>query len=653
MPQTTLELLSPILERVDRSHHWRKTPDGPKHINAELTAQRVAEHLHGGVAVGACPIRRGESTTRLALLDLDSHKGAVPWKEMRQHANTIQSALRLLGIETCAFRSSGGQGIHLFAIWNELQDAYSVRSTINDTLKALDYTPGAHKDGIAARHVEVFPKQDNVPLDGSGNMFVLPGSGRSEPLDEAPGWKASAPVPRIDRPIVERPARDDGGLLATPKLRAALDAIPNAGEHELEYDAWRNVIFAIHHETQGEGLELAHAFSAKSSKYDPDFLDNEVWPFIRSNREKAITGRTIFALAREYGFDGADLNDVEVLRDVQESPARRFQFVRASEFVEGAPPEWLIEGVLPQAELAMMFGESGSGKSFLAIDMAAAIARGVLWRNRPVKAGQVAYIVAEGVSGFRKRLQAYCSNVGVGMDDLNTMQVLGDAPDFTSKTDISALTQALSALGPLRLVVVDTFAKVTAGMNENSGEEVSRVLKHCKAIHEATGALVLLIHHSGKDATRGARGWSGTKAAADAEIEIVRDRDNREAIITKMKDGEDGEAFTFRLIGVDETGSCAVEHVEGAGSRRRRRKLGAAQQPVLDAVREMSDLDPGGLSADVVVRTTVERLPPPDPLKRDRRREIVLEAMKKLVASGDLEQENGRVRLPSNLQKIA
>jgi hypothetical protein len=46
-------------------------------------------------------------------------------------------------------------------------------------------------------------------------------------------------------------------------------------------------------------------------------------------------------------------------------------------------------------------------------------------------------------------------------------------------------------------------------------------LSHCKHIYEVTGAIVLLVHHSGKDAAKGARGWSGIRAAADTEIEIV------------------------------------------------------------------------------------------------------------------------------------
>jgi len=52
-----------------------------------------------------------------------------------------------------------------------------------------------------------------------------------------------------------------------------------------------------------------------------------------------------------------------------------------------------------------------------------------------------------------------------------------------------------------------------SGGDENSGKDMGRVIAHCKAFHKATGALVLLIHHSGKDDTKGARGWSGTRGA--------------------------------------------------------------------------------------------------------------------------------------------
>ncbi|HCE07015.1 MAG TPA: hypothetical protein DEQ40_00125, partial [Oxalobacteraceae bacterium] len=188
-------------------------------------------------------------------------------------------------------------------------------------------------------------------------------------------------------------------------------------------------------------------------------------------------------------------------------------------------------------------GESGSGKSFFVIDIMASIARGLPWRDRAVKQGTVAYICAEGAGGFKRRLKAYAEHQGLDLADL-PIEVLGDAPNLMETTDTRDLIAALQRVKP-SVIVVDTFSQSFIG-NENSGEDVGRALGHCKLLHKVTGAPVILVHHSGKDASKGARGWSGLRAAADAEIEIVRIGDDRAATISKMKDGEDGLEFGFK-----------------------------------------------------------------------------------------------------------
>src|SRR5262249_54953770 len=144
--------------------------------------------------------------------------------------------------------------------------------------------------------------------------------------------------------------------------------------------------------------------------------------------------------------------------------------------------------------------------------------------------------------------------------------------------DIKAVIRELGSYGGASIVVVDTLAQATPGANENAGEDMGRVLANCKAIRRATGATVLLIHHAGKDLSRGARGWSGLRAAADAEIEISRlDDSNRLATITKQKDGTDGAKYPFKLavvpLGEDADGevidSCVVTHLDTVPRRQR------------------------------------------------------------------------------------
>jgi hypothetical protein len=115
---------------------------------------------------------------------------------------------------------------------------------------------------------------------------------------------------------------------------------------------------------------------------------------------------------------------------------------------------------------------------------------------------------------------------------------------------------------------VDTLAQASAGGNENSGEDMGEVLAACRRIHKETGAMVLLVHHSGKDQTKGERGWSGMRAGMDCSIEVIRNDNQRSFKVSKLKDGEDGQVFLFEQkiveIGFDEDGdvisSCVVVH---------------------------------------------------------------------------------------------
>lgn len=329
LKEQLVEALAPVVSRVRTDVTAIKADGRQAWTNEPLTAARLMKHVNGsGPARGCCPIKEGEAVTMLALLDLDSHKGEIDWPAMATWAERISDAAGMHGLEAIPFRSSGGNGIHLIFVWDEPQDARSVRCLLRDVLASVALRDGT--GGLMKGEVEIFPKQDRVPVGGRGNQFILPLAGASEPLlplagyepmgkDAAIGlaWPVSEPVPVLEGDSnrgLNRGLSDENGVdsgfqgnseigVEIGVLRSALAAIPNEDAAELDYDAWRNVVFAIHAETGGsdEGLALAHEFSARSGKYDGDFLDERVWPYIR-DREGGVTGRTILAMAREHGW---------------------------------------------------------------------------------------------------------------------------------------------------------------------------------------------------------------------------------------------------------------------------------------------------------------------------------------------------------------
>jgi KaiC/GvpD/RAD55 family RecA-like ATPase len=317
------------------------------------------------------------------------------------------------------------------------------------------------------------------------------------------------------------------------------------------------------------------------------------------------------------------------------TPSERFQVIPAGQFSRGKRPTWIIKGLLPKAELVVLFGESGSGKSFVALDLACAIAQGKSWRGMRTKQGRVVYVAAEGAGGFRNRLSAYQLHHGVDLDEV-PFGIIHAAPNLLQRSDALEVAKAITAGGPADVVIVDTFAQVTPGANENAAEDIGKALAHCKGIHKATGAVVLLVHHSGKDASKGSRGWSGLRAAADAEIEVVRSQAGRYIRVSKQKDGDDQGEWGFDLqvvpVGVDEDGdvvdSCvAIEAAVPSQGARNAKKLGPWEQLVYEVVSEFAQGQNSGIELSAVLDEVIERKPKPEKGKRDTRRQHARRAL--------------------------
>ena len=235
----------------------------------------------------------------------------------------------------------------------------------------------------------------------------------------------------------------------------------------------------------------------------------------------------------------------------------------------------LIEGFLDCAALSVMFGPSGCGKTFFALDLAAHVAFGMLWRGRTVLKGAAVYVAPEGGYGILERLMAFSCQYGIDPKDV-PLYVVPDPIDLcNSETDIDLLLDHLGNLPkdqPLRLLTIDTVSRALAGGNENSSDHMGTLIKRCDSLRASTGAHVMLLHHTGKDKSQGARGHSSLRAAVDTEIEMTWDKEGQSglATVTKQRDSRTEGTFTFKLADVDvdlpENGSpvtsCAVVPIE-------------------------------------------------------------------------------------------
>lgn len=246
----------------------------------------------------------------------------------------------------------------------------------------------------------------------------------------------------------------------------------------------------------------------------------------------------------------------------------------------GQAYEHLIKGLLTKNELSMLLGESQSGKSFIAIDMAMAIARGLPWFNLRSIQGGVIYQAGESATGVRRRrLPAYRRYYDVAREPVPFVLLQKPLDLYNSDEDTEAFIEECrfwaKSFGtiPLELIVIDTFNRATPGANENDGKDMGAVLARCDRIRRETGAHVMLVHHLNSGGTK-ARGHTSLFANVEnvitvRKVEEASDGDGRqirEWKIAKQKDGEDGVTKRFVLkgvqIGTDDDGdpiiSCVV-----------------------------------------------------------------------------------------------
>lgn len=215
-----------------------------------------------------------------------------------------------------------------------------------------------------------------------------------------------------------------------------------------------------------------------------------------------------------------------------------------------ASQQWLIDQILPVDGFGVIYGPSGSYKSFVAMDISASIASSKQWHGNDIdNPGHVIYIGAEGATGLHLRKKAWEIRHGT---QLKNLAILGTAVTINSAMErqhlINMCEVAANDVGePIKLIVIDTLARSFDG-EENSASDMGMFVRACDHIRAVTGATVLVIHHSGKDADKGARGSSALRAACDFEFKVVSTgKKVTKLTCTKAKDSDPFDDMTFKL----------------------------------------------------------------------------------------------------------
>jgi len=246
-------------------------------------------------------------------------------------------------------------------------------------------------------------------------------------------------------------------------------------------------------------------------------------------------------------------------------PEQRFKLLGSSDLKALPPMVWRIREVLPAEGLAAVYGPSRSGKSFLLLDAACAIAEGRDWFGHRVKAAPVVYVALEGQAGFRVRVRAWEQANGRALPE--RLRLVLEPFKLVEASDVRDLAAAILELGPGSVTILDTLNRAAPGLDENASADMGCMIQAAAALQRLIGGLVVLVHHTGKDPSKGLRGHSSLIGALDGSLEVARDGERRTWISDKVKEGPDGKVHAFRLetvnLGFDEDGepisSCVVQ----------------------------------------------------------------------------------------------
>lgn len=382
---------------------------------------------------------------------------------------------------------------------------------------------------------------------------------------------------------------------------------------------WHNAVIRLVASYVGKGLSDTeiHALTQPLTLagYTGDQTAREVQTAIDGARKKGWTPEAQYANPTALRSPMSDAGPTSTVQASDfDAPKRASDLEWFDDLEPVLGGAYLVKGLLDVGTMSVVYGPSNSGKTFWTIDLAYHVAIGAPWRGRRVIQATVLYLAAEGGRGVINRVAALKQSHGVLDVPLAVkragLDLLHDQADLQHIVDLSAEVRVRLPEAP-HLIVIDTLSRVMAGGDENSAADMTALIRNIDAIRATTGAHILTVHHTGKDAARGARGHSSLRAATDTEIEIANEDGARAAMVTKQRDHNGGETFAFDLksitLGQDSDGddvtSCVVEVTDAeeyTAAKKAAKGRGKNQQIIMETFDQMvgeglAQGNPGGV----------------------------------------------------------
>lgn len=273
-------------------------------------------------------------------------------------------------------------------------------------------------------------------------------------------------------------------------------------------------------------------YIARLARDTPSAANTDVHASI--THKKALERRRLAAIAQEDHHQAAALTAaIDALAASHTAGAA--QFIEVHHLCSQPPTEnWLIKGYLALDSLALIFGDPGCGKSFLAIDIAGHVATGSPWRGQKVRRGKVLYIAGEGRNGLARRFKAWFDHHD---EPPRNIDLLTHPIQLTDPASTAALVAKIRERPDTpTLIVIDTINRNYGPGDENATADMTAAVASLDALRMATGATLLGLHHSGHAEKGRGRGSSVLRAAMDCEYALEKFDKTMQLNCTKAKD---------------------------------------------------------------------------------------------------------------------
>ncbi len=455
-------------------------------------------------------------------------------------------------------------------------------------------------------------------------------------------------------PTQQRKPSDLGATLAgtvTPESSEQIERVKGMLGYvsaDCSYEQWRNVVWSVLSTgwACAEGLARTWSLSAPE-RYDKTGFDNLVRGFDPS---RGITLGTLTHIAKNAGWTppSPQAHDAQPPSTPDANPAAS-RLITAAQLAALPMQPYRVRDLFPAKGVVAVYGPSGSGKSFLVMDLAMALAEGAsAWFGHRLKGAPVAYIALEGQGGLRQRVKAW--EIHHRQTAPNAMRFVLSGYNLLDRSSGERLAEEVQeTLGPGAVVVIDTLNQATPGADENSSQDMGHIIANAQRLADLIDGLVILVHHTGKDAARGLRGHSSLLAALDAAVEVRFEKGIRSWHIAKSKDGDPGNPRGFELVrhvvGRDDDGldvsSCAVQQSLMAPLQPSRPLSGKRQIAVMEKLGLVLRDAPEGMPFQEAVTAAASATGSTPKRQATDAREVI----RTLIKNGHLFEHKGNVSL--------